>query len=152
LNTKKKIIKGWGAWLTVGLLLALLVGTAVFFVSRVSQLTAASNKAMKRPVGSHKSHHLADQALFGKYDKAAQPQKAKTGLTVAGLIADPADPQSKSAMALLKSERGESKIYRNGSALPGGYTVTGITAKQLMIKSAQGRLFYLNLLKPSLAG
>ena len=151
LNSKKNIqqsIKEKGPWLVVGLLSLLILWTLAYFISSLVQLH-------KTPV--HKIRHthvgkqpllLAEESLFGQYDKKMAAQKADIGLTVVGLVADPVDPESSTAMAVVKNQQGKSKIIHIGSTLDSSYTVTKILTKKIMMENEQGFPYYLALVKP----
>lgn len=151
MSNKKKaeqLIKEKGPWLVVGLLSLLILWTLSYFVSSIIQLNKAPTHTIKHHAPMKQSLKLADESLFGKYNKIIEAQKADIGLTVVGLVADPIDPQSSSAMAVVKNQQGKSNVVRVGNILAGSYTITKILTKRIIMENEQGYPYYLALIKP----
>jgi hypothetical protein len=97
-----------------------------------------------------KSVLLFDKSMFGRYKHKKVLEKADISSEVVGLIADPSDPKSPSAIAILTNTQGESKVYQIGSKLPGEYELIQIFPQKIILMNRQGVRYYLGFLKPNL--
>jgi hypothetical protein len=134
-----------------GVLVILMIATAGYFIAvgmklRSPVLVGHPDKPVK-----HRATTLADQSLFGHDNHVPQPQLANIGLTVVGLVADPVDPQSRAAIAVLRSSQGEAKRYHVGSSLPDGYRITQIKSDRVIMTNGQGLPYYLKLYRAKLS-
>lgn len=128
-----------------------ILATVIYFGIGIHRLRQMPSHHVSETTAPVRRVGLADQSLFGSYDHVPKPQLAQIGLTVVGLVADPVDSQSRSAIAVLRNSAGESKPYHFGNSLPGGYTITEITPRRVMMQNANGLVYYLELSRPHLA-
>jgi hypothetical protein len=143
-------IKKPSASLILVLLGVLIVCTGIFFAIRISVIQQIDLPVLVPKSHAQKVPLLGDESIFGQYSRVEEPQKADINREVVGLVADPVDPQSSAGRVVLRDLQGESKIYRIGSPLPGGYKITQIFPEKIILVDSQGFSYYLNLLKPSL--